>query len=135
MIKKENEIKVLLVRPDRKPIPVRIENKLEIMQKLVGGLIEQFFYFPDEPEVVCVFNEEGKVTNLPLNRAMFDENNNLIDIIAGDFFVALAPSDSEYYHSLPDELIEKYSLRFNLAEKFYLDESGRIKVIDYMTSY
>lgn len=135
MLKKENEIKVLLVRPERKPIVVTIENNLETMQKLVGGLIEQFFFFPDEPEVVCVFNEEGKITNLPLNRAMYDEEHNLIDIIAGDFFIALAPEESDHYHSLPDELIEKFSLRFNLAEMFYLDGSGIIRVKDYPTSY
>lgn len=135
MLKFEDEIKVLFVRPDRKPVAVKIKNELETMQKLVGGLIEQFFYFDDDPDVVCIFNEEGKLTNLPLNRAMYDEKHTLVDIIAGDFFIALAPEDSEHYHSLTEDLIEKYSMRFNLAEKFYIDENGSIKVKDYITSY
>lgn len=135
MCKREDYIKVLLVRPDRKPVPVVINNELEAMQKLVGGLIEQYFYFEDDPEVVCVFNEEGKITNLPLNRAICDEYGEIVDIIAGDFFVALAPYDSEYYHSLTDELVEKYSCRFDLAERFFIDASGKIRVRNYATSY
>jgi hypothetical protein len=50
---------------------VNIEDSLEAMQKTVGGYIEEYMPFSDEVAIVC--NEDGKVSGLPLNRAIYNE--------------------------------------------------------------
>lgn len=65
------KIKVLLVEPNKYPKVIEIENTLQELQKLVGGYIETFTPFEDEIALIC--NEEGKLTGLPLNRAIYAE--------------------------------------------------------------
>ena len=78
------------------------------MQQLVGGYIEEYMPFEDEVAIIC--NEEGKVNRLPLNRAVYDEHSKeMIEIIAGDFFIAYAPIESETFKSLPKDLEKKYT--------------------------
>ena len=43
---------------------------------------------------------------------------NIVDIIAGTFFLCYAPADSENFLGLPDNLIERYSQMFELPERF-----------------
>ena len=59
---------VLLVAPMEPPRRVEIENSLESMQAVVGGLIQAVYPF-DEP-VALVCNDEGKLLGLPLNRCL-----------------------------------------------------------------
>lgn len=54
-----------------------------------------------------VFNEEGKVDELPLNRAVYSDNKEMVDIIAGKFFICYAPIEAESFQSLPKELASK----------------------------
>lgn len=68
---KVDKINVLLVRPGQAPEMVEIENTLEVMQSVVGGDIEEYMPFEDEVAIIC--NEEGKLTGLPLNRAIYAE--------------------------------------------------------------
>lgn len=116
--KREKEISVLHVRPGRKPTRITIENKLETMQQLVGGNIEECMPFQDDVAIIC--NEEGKLNHLPLNRAIYDEETGqMVDIIAGDFFICYAPAWSENFRSLPDDLANKYAEKFQYPERFY----------------
>ena len=119
-------IEVLLVRPMEKPQVVQIEDSLESMQKVVGGLIEEYMPFVDEVALVC--NEEGKMLGLPLNRGIYDSQNNLLDIIAGDFFICYAPIESEKFLSLPEDMKKKYQEKFEHPEQFYRTFDG-IKAI------
>lgn len=64
-------ISVLLVQPGKYPKMVEIEPTLESMQHVVGGDIEEYMPFEDEVALIC--NEEGKITGLPLNRAVYAE--------------------------------------------------------------
>lgn len=108
---------------------VSIENKLEAMQELVGGQIEEYMPFADDIAIIC--NEEGKMCGLPLNRAIYAEDTNeMIEIIAGDFFIAYAPIDSEKFESLPKELEEKYLKKFKKPERF-IKLNNEIKAIPY----
>ena len=59
---------VLLVAPMEPPRRVDIENSLESMQAVVGGLIQAVYPF-DEP-VALVCNDEDKLLGLPLNRCL-----------------------------------------------------------------
>lgn len=59
---------------------------------------------------------------------LMEDKHKVIDIIAGDFFIAYAPVDSEKYLSLPDRLERKYSKLFRSPETFIRTEDG-IKVL------
>ena len=69
--KKADTISVLLIQPGKYPKTVEIEDSLEAMQELVGGDIEEYMPFDDEAAIIC--NEEGKISGLPLNRAIYAE--------------------------------------------------------------
>ena len=124
-------IEVLLVRPMEKPRLIRMEDSLEAMQEVVGGLIEEYMPFIDPVAIVC--NEEGKMKGLPLNRGIYDDNGNLLEIIAGDFFVCYAPIESEKFLSLPKDLMEKYEKRFESPEQFFRTSDGlrAVKMVPY----
>lgn len=115
-------ISVLLIQPNKYPKMVEIEDSLAGMQKAVGGDIEEYMPFDDDAAIVC--NEEGKVKGLPLNRAVYDGEGTMVDIMAGDFFIAYAPIDSEKFLSLPDDMAKKYSEKFHFPERFYRDSHG-----------
>ncbi len=65
------KINVLLVEPKKYARMIQIENTLEAKQKIVGGYIQQFMPYTDDVAIIC--NEEGKMLNLPLNRAIYTE--------------------------------------------------------------
>lgn len=130
-IKMENKnlISVLLLEPNKYPKMIEIENTLESMQKIVGGYIEEYMPFDDDVAIVC--NEEGKLKGEQLNRAIYDKDNKIIDIIAGKFFICNAPIDSEKFESLPKDLADKYAQKFKYPEKFYEDINGDVKAKSY----
>lgn len=125
---KAKTISVLLIQPGKYPKTVTIEDSLEAMQALVGGDIEEYMPFEDEVAIIC--NEEGKVSGLPLNRAVYDSENQMIEIMVGDFFICHAPISSEKFLSLPPDLTKKYSEKFRYPEKFVRTDDG-IKAIPY----
>ena len=69
------------------------------------------------PHNIC--NEEGKITGMAPNRAVYEENSReMLDIICGKFFVAYAPFEAERFQSLPPDLAEKYREKFKYPERF-----------------
>ncbi len=116
------KISVILVEPGKYPKLVEIENTLEAMQALVEGDIEEYMPFDDEVAIVC--NEEGKMRGLPLNRAVYTDNKEIVDIIAGKFFICYAPIEAENFQSMPKELAHKYEEKFKYPERFYQTENG-----------
>lgn len=113
-MKKKNMMKVLLVKPETHPQVVEIENELEVLQKIVGGLIQAVYPFEDEVCLIC--NDEGKLLNLQMNRALSDDDGGIYDVIAGNFLVVGAGIDN--FCSLTDEQIERYEKRFHQPEMF-----------------
>ncbi|MCR5056026.1 MAG: DUF3846 domain-containing protein [Clostridia bacterium] len=124
---KENvKIKVLVVRPGERPFETEIDRNLESMQELVGGYIEQVCPFNDDVSLIC--NEEGKIYGLTPNRALRTEEGEIFDVIAGTFFIAYSPSDSENFESLPDDLSKKYTEYFKYPECIVFKD-GKIKAL------
>ena len=116
------KIRVLLFKPGEYGRVIEIDDTLEGMQQAVGGWIEEYMPFEDEVAIVC--NEEGKIQGLPLSRAIYDDEGQLLDIIAGDFFIAYAPIESEKFLSIPPELEKKYLDKYGLPEKIYCTGRG-----------
>lgn len=118
----ENKITVLVVEPMKPPKVVEIPETLESMQAVVDGYIQEIMPFDDEVALVC--NEEGKVNGLPMNRAIYNEDGQMIDIIAGKFFICSAPFTSENFESLSKEQQEKYANKFKDPEVFIQSGNG-----------
>lgn len=114
IVEAPQKINVLIVEPDKAPYMKEIDSELESLQKIVKGHIEATYPFEDEVGIIC--NEEGKINRLPLNRAIYGENKQMLDIIAGTFIVAGLTEDS--FGSLSPELAEKYSDMFKYPEIF-----------------
>lgn len=100
MSKKESKITVLVVEPEKKPYFKEIDNALESLQREVGGYIQAIYPFEEPVAIVCA--ECGKLEELPLNRALRDENGDIYDIIAGTFLIVGLTEDD--FGSLNDEL-------------------------------
>ena len=122
-------IEVIMVEPGKRPRIEVMNDSLEAMQKAVGGYIEEYMPFEDDVALVC--NEEGKMNGMPLNRAVYGEDGQIMDIIAGPFFIAYAPVESEKFLSMPDELRDKYLEKFRLPERFFRTEEG-IKIVPFI---
>lgn len=104
---KQKTIHVLKVEPQKSPVLVTLENRLEALQKAVSigaeytGLIE---IIDLSPKVCILCNEEGKIIGLEPNRRLG------MDILCGVFYVtgqdksgnltSLSPADAEYYTQL-----------------------------------
>ena len=112
-------MRILVIEPLKEPYVKDIPNTLEAKQEIVGGLIQAIYPF-DHPEIALICNEEGKLNHLRLNRALFDKDGNIVDIVAGTFFLCSAPTDSENFESLNDEQIKTYKQRFDALE-FYIN--------------
>lgn len=123
-----DKIRVIVCRTDERAEVVEIDDKLEAMQEVVGGLIQE--YMPWEDEVALIVNESGKVSGLPLNRGIRNQDGRVQDVIAGDFFICYAPIESERFLSMPPELEKKYLEMFDLPEMFMLGD-GEIMAVKY----
>lgn len=114
----ENEKKtmtVLAIAPGKVPQVKEIATGLESLQREVGGYIEAVYPFEEPVAIVC--NEEGKLTGLPLNRALRDETGEVYDILAGTFLiVGLGEED---FTSLSAEHIKQFSEKFQHPERFF----------------
>jgi len=109
-----DKMKVLVVEPMQEPYVKEIDSGLKSLQSEVGGNIQAVYPFEEEAAVIC--NEEGKMNGLELNRALYDDNGRIYDIIAGTFLICGLTGDS--FGSLPDNLINKFSEQFKQPETF-----------------
>ena len=107
-------MKVVVVEPEKNPVVKEINGSLDSMQNVVGGWIQAIYPWRDNVALVC--NEEGKMLNLPLNRFVITDDGQIIDFVAGTFFLCYAPADSDNFESLPEDLIEKYMHKFQIKE-------------------
>ena len=121
-VETSEKISVILIEPDKYPKVIEIEDTLEAMQETVGGYIEEYMPFDDEVAIVC--NEEGKMNGAELNRAIYSNDKEILDIIAGKFFIAYAPIESESFLSMPKDLMKKYEDKFRYPERFYQTDKG-----------
>jgi hypothetical protein len=122
-------VRVIVCRPGEMAAIEEIDDSLESMQRLVGGMIEEYqpFYDSQDPRVedVAIFcNEEGKLNRLPPSRAILDEDGHVMDVIQGPFFLCYAPVESERFLSMPADLEEEFRKKYELPEKIYRTERG-----------
>ena len=109
-------VEVLIVRPGEVPEKAIINKNLAAFQRVCNGNIEAVYFFDDPIAIIC--NEEGKLQGMKLNRALKDRNNNVIDVIAGTFFIMGLDNDNCDFASLTPELSEKYEQIFHNPENF-----------------
>lgn len=121
-LKKEEEIKVLIVEPMQAPKVRVIKNDLKELQSIVGGYIE---CLEISQGITIICNEEGKLEGLPLNRSL-DRDGEIYEIIAGTFIVAGDDFMSGEFCSLNDDELKEYYNRFRLVE-FFMREGNKIK--------
>ena len=107
-------MEVLLVEPGKEARIAEIGGDLKSLQAAVGGWIEAIQPFDDPVALVC--NDEGKIMQMPLNRALRGEDGKIYDAIAGPFFICGLGEDN--FCSLPKELQAKYMEEFRWPEKF-----------------
>ena len=122
-------MRVIVVEPKKKPMVQDIDAGLESMQKIVGGSIQAIYPFAESVALIC--NEEGKLLNLSLNRALRDDAGNVYDIISGTFFLCAAPPDSDHFAGLTDQQVKTYMKRFAMPEMF-LNVGGDLFVLPYL---
>ena len=113
-------MKVLMVEPHKNAYEADIGNELNAMQKVVGGSIEAAYFFDDPVALVC--NEEGKINGLELNRSVRNEDNEIMDIVAGTFFICGLNKDN--FDSLTSEQMEKFKKMFFNPEIFMKTYDG-----------
>ena len=116
------KINVLLIEPGKYPKQIEIEDTLEAMQETVGGYIEEYMPFDDEVAIVC--NEEGKMNGAELNRAIYTDEKEILDINAGKIYIAYAKNETESNQCMPKKLIKKYEDKFRYPERFYQTDKG-----------
>ena len=113
--KPKNTIKVLLLEPNKLARIADIDSSLEGMQRIVGGMIEA--YYPFEEQVCFVCNDEGKINGMPLNRAVYGDGKEMLDIIAGTAFIC--DCSGENFGSLSEEQLKRYQKQFRYPEQFF----------------
>ena len=111
----ENTLSVLKIAPGQFPQQVEIDSDLKALQEAVGGFIGTSYPFADDP-VAIVYNDDGKLMGLPLNRALRDEDGQMYDAVAGTFLVV--GLGEEDFASLTPELAQKYEQLFHQPEAF-----------------
>lgn len=115
---------VIVVEQDKAAKEKVIRNELKEMQDIVDGYIEVTYPWNDNVALVC--NEEGKSKKLPRNRAIFSEENRIIDIINGTFFIVGLDENGEFT-SLTRGQALSYKALFSTVHKFkYKDGCMRV---------
>ena len=114
MEQEKNTLTVLEIAPGQYPKQVVIDNDLKALQQAVDGPIAASYPFEDP--VAIVYNDEGKLMGLPLNRALRDERGQSYDVVAGTFLVV--GLGDEDFASLSPELAQKYEEHFHQPETF-----------------
>lgn len=117
-------MKVVLVEPGKAAEIRDIPEGLESYQNIVGGMIEQVCPWEDEVALIC--NENGKNEGLPYNRGLYDEGGNILDIIAGTFFIV--GLGEENYRSLTDTEAKIYRDAFLCPEDWGFYDTAWQKV-------
>lgn len=123
------KLTVLIVPPMLEPYTKEIPIGLKVLQNEVGGNIQVVYPFAEPVGLIC--NEEGKNEGMELNRALYDAEGNMYDIIAGTFILAGLTDDN--FGSLDKEQIKQFSKRFAKPEMF-VRINGQITAIPVKAS-
>lgn len=123
---KQETITVLVVEPMQEPYVKRIPAELEALQKEVDGLI--VCAYPSEKPIALICNDEGKINGLQPNRALYDTEGEMYDIVAGTFLIAGISRDNGDFVSLSPDLQRQFTNRFKNPEIF-VRVNGEIQAV------
>lgn len=123
---KEETIKVVLCEPGKLAQIAEVNNKLEDLQRMVAGYIEQFCPWDEPVAIIC--NEEAKNNGMAPNRAIYDEDGEILDVIFGSFFICGFCGYN--YGSLSQEQLDRYLKQFERPEQL-LKVNGKLMSIPY----
>ena len=112
--KEVEKMTVLIVEPGKTPCETEIDGGLESLQKTVGGDIQAVYPYAEPVALIC--HEEGKMIGLPLNRALYDAEGQIYDIVAGTFIVCGLSGDN--FASLTPEDMARIKEQFHQPEVF-----------------
>jgi hypothetical protein len=113
--KLKDTIRVVVLEPNKVARVADIDSSLKGMQRFVSGTIEA--YYPFEDQVCFVVNDEGKINGMPLNRGVYGEDKEMLDIIAGPAFIC--DCSGENFGSLSEEQLKRYQKQFRYPEQFF----------------
>ena len=120
-------MKILKIEPGKKPEIMDIENSLESMQPLVGGIIQAVYPFEDPIALIC--NDDGKCMGLEYNRVLrHPESGVIYDVICGTMFLCGAPTDNDNFTDLTAEQLSYYSDYYKEPEIFLRTKTGIVVV-------
>lgn len=114
MTTSKSTMRAVVVVPHQPAKIMDIGTDFADLQRLVGGHIEAAYPFEDAVAIIC--NEEGKLLRLMPNRALFDEQGRLVDILCGTFAIVGLSEDD--FGPLDAALAQKYRQRFEQPEFF-----------------
>ena len=122
-----NNIKAYFMRAGYQGYFGEIQNTLEAKQACVGGYIE-VISIDGVIDLIC--NEEGKILHLPVNRALIDDNDEVLDVIVGDILVVRNNDEGDFVdvHENDLEIITKH-----LRPCQIIGERGGYTVVRIMT--
>ena len=113
---------VIIVEPGKKPREAEIENKLEVLQKTVGGYIQAIYPWEEPVAIVC--DEEAKLKSDTEWNRMLPETQ---DLIKGTFFIC--GIDEDNFSDITPELAEKFKQRFWNIELFVPTPNGLMPIV------
>lgn len=126
-MKKQKEIKALMVEPGKAPVVTTLKNDLRSLQEAVSigadsvGLIE-IIGIDDDVCILC--NEEGKLIGLEPNRRFFN------DVLVGVFYVVGEGGEGNLT-SLPQKYIDYYTKYFSKIEDLTAEDVERTMAIQF----
>lgn len=117
---KEEYVTGLFIQSGQFPRPIKIQNKLEAYQQAVAG--NGYIECIDLPNgITLVCDEEGKLkSGMQLNRILYSEDNEIIDVISGDFLAVGIDYFSGEFVSLSKEQIKEVKDRFFCPDMFFM---------------
>lgn len=113
------KIPAIIIEPLEEPFYSFVEPSLKSLQALVEGNIEITTCLDCcECDIIC--NEEGKLMKLPLNRALY-EDNDMYDIIAGTMVIAATDRKGKTIGLSNKTAVNVYEY-FKRPELFHFDD-------------
>ena len=110
-------ISVLYVEPGKTARMLDVERELDAYQRICEtDTIQAIYPFADR-SVVLVCDDEGKLKHATNNRALYDEDGNIVDVLCGPFFMCRQNSDGEWV-SLTPEQQEMYMSLYREPKRF-----------------
>lgn len=123
----------LIIEPNQFPRKLKIDNELSAYQKAVKGYIE-CVDLPNGATIIC--NEEGKINGEPLNRILYDDYDEIVDIVAGNMVVVGFDANEGEFTSLSPEQYEEVKQQFFCPDIFFkINDKLHMANVDWLMNF